>query len=984
MTDPLTFTQTDSLPANATSRAETCAIDDIPAALCLIGFDGRFQQINVIWSQLLGHRREFLLGKPFARFIHPDDARLLVRQLCNPNCEAPLETFDARFRCGDGRYKWFHCETKPIAEQEVFTIVAIEISERKEAEDVAKRRAAVASLKADIWGAFGSGASSEQILGIWTDLVQRHLDLPEVQIWTRAPSGSDLVLHARTGSTPSGESVADLELLEAEVRQVGETDAPLIITDVASEPRFASRLEVLRRRAIRGVILHPVRTAEHVIAILAVFFAKPCGSQEVTLIETIATEIGNALVRLFREEELLQHRRDRDRLFATVVVGICRIDADQNVVAWNEGAERLLGWKATDVLGRRLAIATEESAAVLEACLSGTLLGHSTEKVETKLRTESGQTVEVALSTVALLDIDGSVNGAWLTIGDLNNRKHCERLLDLQKKITEHFTHSASDDEATRAVLGALCTGLGWEVGEIWEPDPAGEPLRRTASWHSAAPDAREFDLSSRQDNRAGLPELAQQILDANVVRCLPRFSSSRGLARSELAGRCGLDDAIGLPIAIGEYGRGALLFFGRQIDEPQASLLGFLSAISEQFGQFLYFQRTKQSLSDARQDLLQAKKMDTIGRLVGGVVHDFNNLLTIILGYGEIVLEDCEGNAANRELIGEVLDAGKRAAGLTRQLLGFCRKEAAQPIAVDLNSHVLEMQKMIGRLIGEHIELTPTLASNAGYVQADPAHIEQVVMNLAVNARDAMPNGGKLAIQTRSLEAGDRELRKFARTTPGRYVLLSVSDTGSGMDDATRKRIFEPFFTTKGSGKGVGMGLATVSEIVGQYGGQIEVESAPGRGTTFHILLPSVARGLTAWQVDSSPIAVPRGEETILLVEDDDRVRQLMMRGLTAQGYRVFAAAEPTRALELCKEKAVDIDLLIADVMLPKIKGPELVSRITALNPSIRVLYVSGYGEEDVGRSDLVQNGAAYLQKPFSTYELARKIREVCDAQAK
>jgi CheY-like chemotaxis protein len=293
-------------------------------------------------------------------------------------------------------------------------------------------------------------------------------------------------------------------------------------------------------------------------------------------------------------------------------------------------------------------------------------------------------------------------------------------------------------------------------------------------------------------------------------------------------------------------------------------------------------------------------------------------------------------------------------------------------------------MQKMIGRLIGEHIELTPTLAPNAGYVQADPAHIEQVVMNLAVNARDAMPSGGKLAIQTRSLEAGDRELRKVARTTPGRYVLLSVSDTGSGMDEATRKRVFEPFFTTKVSGKGVGMGLATVSEIVGQYGGQIEVESAPGRGTTFHILLPSVARGLTAWQVDSSPIAVPRGEETILLVEDDDRVRQLMMRGLTAQGYRVFAAAEPTRALEVCKEKAADIDLLIADVMLPKIKGPELVSRITALNPSIRVLYVSGYGEEDVGRSDLVQNGAAYLQKPFSTYELARKIREVCDAQAK
>ena len=370
-----------------------------------------------------------------------------------------------------------------------------------------------------------------------------------------------------------------------------------------------------------------------------------------------------------------------------------------------------------------------------------------------------------------------------------------------------------------------------------------------------------------------------------------------RGCARSELAARCGLQDAIGIPIAMGESGRGALLFFAGEIDEPQTSLLNFLTTISEQLGQFLEFHRTQQSLNDARQDLLQAKKMDAIGRLVGGVAHDFNNLLTIILGYGEIVLDDCEGNASNRELIGEVLDAGKRAAGLTKQLLGFCRKEAAEPTAVDLNAHIAEMQKMISRLIGEHITLTTSLATNAGFVRADPAHIEQVVMNLAVNARDAMPNGGTLSVETRGVNSGDSGLPKFARTTPGRYVLLSVSDSGCGMDEATRKRIFEPFFTTKESGKGTGMGLATVFEIIRQYEGQVEVESTPGRGTTFHILLPSVAQGLEPWQVDSRPVALPRGDEAILLVEDDDRVRQLMTRGLTAQGYRVLAAGDPIYA---------------------------------------------------------------------------------------
>ena len=982
MSDPSNFTTTNSSRVpNAISRAGHWAFDDVPAPLCLIGFDGRFQRVNVAWSQLLGHRPQVLAGKSFARFVHPDDAQLLVRQLCDPNCEGS-EAFEARFRCGDGRYKWFHCETRPIAEQKVFIIVAVDITGRKEAEEFAKRRGAVASLRAEIWGAFGSGASSEQVLGIWTDFIQRQLDVPEVQIWTRAPSGSGLVLHARTGATSAGESGADLEVLKAEVRQVGETDAPLVIPDIASEPEFASRLEFFQARAIRGVILHPVRTAQHVLAILAVFYAKACGSPEAASIETIAAEIGTALLRLLKEEDLQESRRDRDRLLGTTFVGFCRIDAEKNVVGWSEGAERILGWKATDVLGHQLPIATDESRTLLDACQSGALLGRSTERVETKLRTQSGRILEVALSIAPLFDLGGGVNGAWLTIGDLTDRKRCERLLDLQKKITKDIGNSASVDEAARAVLGALCEKLGWEVAELWESETDDGALRRTASWHSAAPHAREFDLSSRQYISDGVPDLAQQVVETNVVRYFSGFSSKRDLARSELAARCGLHDAIGLPIAIGESERGVLLIFAGEIDEPQAPLLSFLTAISEQLGQFLEFHRTQQSLNDARQDLLQAKKMDTIGRLVGGVVHDFNNLLTIILGYGEIVLEDCVGNASNRELIGEVLGAGKRAAGLTRQLLGFCRKEAAEPIAVDLNSRVAEMQKMIGRLIGEHIALTTTLAPNAGSVLADPAHIEQVVMNLAVNARDAMPNGGTLSIQTRSVNAGDCELARFSRATPGRYVLLSVSDTGSGMDEATRKRIFEPFFTTKGSGKGTGMGLATVSEIIGQYGGQIEVESAPGRGTTFHILWPSVAQGLEPWRVDSRPVALPRGDETILLVEDDDRVRQLMMRGLTAQGYRVFVAGDPIEALDLCKTKAAQIDLLIADVMLPTIKGPELASRVAALNSSIRVLYVSGYGAEEVHPSDLLANGAAYLQKPFSTYELARKVREVCGPQ--
>jgi PAS domain S-box-containing protein len=980
MKDPLDVAATDwSRTPSMAAREWNCTIDDIPAPICLIGFDGRFQQINRVWSQVLGHPPDALVGKSFAKFIHPEDARLLVRQLCDPTCEAPPESFEARFRSADGNYKWLHCQTKLIAEHQAFAIAALETSERKETEGVAKRRATVASLKAEIWSALGSpDASSDRILGIWTELVRRHLDAAEVQIWTHAASDNAPTLHFKSAASPADGSAADFKSLEMEIRQVGETDVPLLIPDVMRDPRFASRCEAFQERGVRGLILHPLRTREHVIAVLAVFFTEASGSSHAALTETIATEMGNALVRIVREEDLLEAKRDRDRLLSTPFVGFCRLDTNQNVVGWNEGAERILRWKAADVLGRRLPIATDESRAVLDACIGGALVGRSTGSLETKLRAQNGRIVDVVLSIFPLFGAAGNVSGAWLAISDLSDRKRCERLLDLQKQITEMIVKTSSAPEAKRAVLGTLCTSLGWDVGEVWEPETPGGPLRRSMSWHNSTVAAREFDLTSRKETRDEVPELAQQVRATGAV-FLPRFCSKRNLARSELAGRCGLNDAIGIPVAIGESDPGCLLFFASEIDEPDNLLFGFLSAISVQFGQFLQFERAKQLLSGAREDLLQANKMDTVGRLVGGVAHDFNNLLTIILGYGEIVLEDIERNNPNRDLIAEVLGAGKRAADLTKQLLGFCRKDTAEPTSIDLNSHLTEMQKMIGRLVGEHITFTTTLAPDVGYVRADPAHIEQVVMNLVVNARDAMPGGGRLDIQTRSVGPNDRELKGFSRATPRRYVLLSVSDSGSGMDEATRTRIFEPFFTTKDSGKGTGMGLATVSEIIEQYDGQIQVESQPGEGTTFHILLPSVSRGLAPWQVDSSPIIVPRGDEIILLVEDDDRVRQLMTRGLTAQGYTVFAAADPDRALDICKGKAAEIDLVVVDVMLPVVKGPELVSQIAALNSSIRVLYVSGYGEEDVRRSELLENGAAYLQKPFSIYELGRKVHEMC-----
>jgi nitrogen-specific signal transduction histidine kinase len=388
-----------------------------------------------------------------------------------------------------------------------------------------------------------------------------------------------------------------------------------------------------------------------------------------------------------------------------------------------------------------------------------------------------------------------------------------------------------------------------------------------------------------------------------------------------------------------------------------------------------------EESLHEAEENLQQAKKMDAVGRLVGGVVHDFNNVLTVILGCGEIVLQESGQNAAARDLLGEVINAGKRAAGLTRQLLAFCRKETAQPVVLDLNATVSEMEKLLRRLIGDHIELETMLAPDLRPLSADPGHLEQVIMNLIVNARDAMPQGGRVVISTQSAEF-DGNLRKlFPGAQPGRYALLSVSDTGCGMDEATKNRIFEPFFTTKPAGKGTGMGLATVCEIVKESGGQIAVESQPGKGTTFRLLLPTVAQGLTSWQVDAIPAAISRGTETVLVVEDDPNVRRLIGHILRNQGYTVLEASGSREAIDLCRTDSRRPDLLISDIVMPRMNGHELAAHLMKQFSGMKVLFVSGYGEGEHRRSTPLGAETPFLQKPFTTYDLSRKVREICDS---
>lgn len=373
---------------------------------------------------------------------------------------------------------------------------------------------------------------------------------------------------------------------------------------------------------------------------------------------------------------------------------------------------------------------------------------------------------------------------------------------------------------------------------------------------------------------------------------------------------------------------------------------------------------------------LTQAQKMEAIGQLAGGVAHDFNNLLTAILGYSNLILEKVDNPSLRSDVL-EILRAGESAAALTRQLLAFSRRQVMQPSVVSLNQVVASIEKMLRRLIGEHIDVVVTNHSVVDAVQVDSAQLEQVIVNLAVNARDAMPNGGRLTIETSMVDLDDAYCRDHAFVKPGRHVVLSVSDTGSGMDAETRAHLFEPFFTTKTQGKGTGLGLATVYGIVKQSGGHIYVYSEPGRGTTFKLYLPSVAEPSPATATKSVPVEVSGGDETILVVEDDEAARSLASRVLKRLGYRVLMAGGGEEALRLLEAEANTVHLLVSDVIMPGMTGPELADRMSTAHPKTKVLFTSGYSDDAIVRHGVLSPGALFMQKPYTPSVLARKVRQ-------
>jgi PAS domain S-box-containing protein len=541
-----------------------------------------------------------------------------------------------------------------------------------------------------------------------------------------------------------------------------------------------------------------------------------------------------------------------------------------------------------------------------------------------------------------------------------------------------------------------------WRVGEVIAQNLLGHPAVRGIVINTHDITERKRVEEELEVQRAYFAELFESAPEAivlvdehdRVLRANQEFTRTFGYTIEEVVGRPAADliipaelrdEALAITerVAVGE--KVSLETVRRRKDGVRVPVSILATAIRAP-GKGLEIYGIYRDITGRKQleeQLLQSQKIEAVGRLAGGIAHDFNNLLTAIRGHTSFLMEEIPTDAPWRSELGEIDRAAGRAASLTRQLLAFSRKQILNPRVVDLNALILGMEKLLRRLIGEDIALVAALSPGECRVKADPGQLEQVLLNLVVNARDAMPAGGRIVVETRPVPASVASAPASAAPAAGGYALLAVRDNGQGMDEQTRERIFEPFFTTKGPGEGTGLGLSTVYGIVEQSGGWLRVESEVGRGTTMSVFLPWAEEA-----VEAPPAPARQGEaagrgETVLLVEDDGAVRALARRILERQGYRLLAAGTGEEAIQLATHHDGALDLLLTDVVMPGMSGRELAERLTAERPGLGVLFMSGYTEDDVLRRGIFETGTSFLGKPFTPDVLARRVREVLERRS-
>jgi signal transduction histidine kinase/CheY-like chemotaxis protein len=548
-----------------------------------------------------------------------------------------------------------------------------------------------------------------------------------------------------------------------------------------------------------------------------------------------------------------------------------------------------------------------------------------------------------------------------------------ERRRAAQYAVTRVLSESLTLGEAAPKILEVICVSLDWKVGLVWTVDSTSQELHCLEVFLRTPGSYPVFERTSRERTFTRGIGLPGRVWASGTPAWIVDVVQDNNFPRAAMAAKEGLHAAVGFPIVHAGTVRGILEFFSDDLRSPDQDLLDMIGAIGTQIGQFM-------DRKQLEEQVLQADKMKALGGLAGGVAHDFNNLLTIIGGYTQTLLRHSNPNEIQKGQLEQVQIATERAGDLTKQLLAFSRQQVLEAKVLNLGSVIQTVETLLRPLIGEDIQLIANLAPDTGAVKADPGQLQQVLMNLLVNARDAMPTGGQIRIETGNVEYHEAAPKGHETIPAGRYVRLLISDSGTGMPVHIRTRIFDPFFTTKARGKGTGLGLSTVYGIIQQSGGHISVFSEVGQGTTFTIYLPRV-EGPSASQAEGGRETVSlTGHELILLVEDEPTVRGLAVITLRTHGYEVIEARDGIDAMVKATPSLPAIDLMVTDVVMPQMSGPELATQLRALKPDLPVLYMSGFTDDAMVRYGVERERMAYLQKPFSPQTFLRKVRAVLD----
>ena len=644
-------------------------------------------------------------------------------------------------------------------------------------------------------------------------------------------------------------------------------------------------------------------------------------------------EAANKRRSLQAEAELAQAKARAEQVLRVAPSAFFTVDLERNITSWNQRAEELTGYSSEEITGKKCSIISDPSCTgtcgLYSADMGKPIIGH-----ECLVKKKNGDLITVSKNVDLLKDAAGNIIGGIESFEDITARKQAEK--DLQESLV---------------LLESVVENAPFMV---FVKDAAD---LRFVMFNHAGEELLGYDrkdLIGKSDLDFFPPEQAAWFI-AN-----DRMVMEKG----------GILDIPEEPILTA--GKEQKILHTKKIglkgpDGTTKYLLGISEDITAR--------------KKTEEQLRQAQKMESVGRLAGGVAHDFNNLVTAINGYALMLLKNMPHDDARRGDIQEILTAGDRAAALTRQLLAFSRKQILKPVTMDLNEAIEGASKMLGRLIGEDIKFEVRLASSPCLAKLDPGQIDQVLMNLAINARDAMNKGGELSITTEIVEMTQTWSARHG-VKPGKVIKLSITDNGTGMTPEVKKHLFEPFFTTKDASKGTGLGLATVYGIVKQSGGEIEVDSAPERGTAFHIYFPMIL-GTEAALAEPATARPVGGHETILFVEDEGSLLKLGRRILSDSGYTVLTAGSGPGALKIMSEQARPIDLLITDLVMPGMDGVELARQAAARYPALRVLYMSGYTDDIVTKHDIMGPSKAFIQKPFSPDSLVIKVRLILDSPA-